>query len=113
MAMHAHPVPLDPYNPLPPVSQISSARSNTEEMIRHPSPFIPIRMPIFGVVIWLNDLIVRIISVGGGGRGGGARSIVKGRTMSDGFEKAEEGFELDAFAGRSGRGSGVGRRKVD
>ncbi|KIM80806.1 hypothetical protein PILCRDRAFT_822086 [Piloderma croceum F 1598] len=112
MAMHAHPVPLDPYNPLPPASSISSAHSNTEEMIRHPSPFIPIRVPIFGIVIWLNDWIVRIISVGGGGRGG-ARSVGKGRTMSDGFEKAEEGIELDAFAGRSGRGGGVERRKVD
>jgi etoposide-induced 2.4 mRNA len=114
MAMHAHPVPLDPYNPLPPASSTSSAHLKAEEIIRHPSPFIPIRVPIFGIVIWLNDWIVRIISVGGGGRGGGgARSIGKGRTMSDGFEKAEEGIELDAFAGRNGRGGGVGRRKVD
>jgi etoposide-induced 2.4 mRNA len=118
MAMHAHPIPLDPYNPLPPTSSAASTNhptmSNTEEMIRHPSPFIPIRLPIFAIVIWLNDWIVRIISIGGkgGGRGGNrARSIGRGRAMSDGFEKAEEGVELNAFGGRNGHG--IGRRKAD
>ena len=119
MAMHARPVPLDPYNPLPPTSSATfvnrSTMSNAEETIRHPSPFVPIRLPIFAVVIWLNDCIVRVISVGGGNGGkgsGGARSIDKGRTMSDGFEKAEEGIECDAFGGRSHRG-GIGRRKAE
>lgn len=112
--MHAHPIPLDPYSPLPPTPSVVSTHSNVEEMIRHPSPLVPIRLPIFAIVIWLNEWIVRIISVGGGsgGRGGGVKSIGKGRTISDGFEKAEEGVEPDAFAGRVGR-SGIGRRKAD
>jgi len=119
MAMHAHPIPLDPYNPLPPTFSAASTNhsmmSNTEEMIRHPSPFIPIRLPIFAIVIWLNDWIVRIISIGGKSGSGGSRtrSIGRGRIMSDGFEKAEEGIELDAFGGRGTGGRGIGRRKAD
>jgi etoposide-induced 2.4 mRNA len=115
MAMHARPVPLDPYNPLPPTSSVTFVNRSTEGTIRHPSPFVPIRLPIFAVVIWLNDWIVRVISVGGGNGGkgsGGARSIGKGRTMSDRFEKAEEGIECDAFGGRGHRG-GIGRRKAE
>lgn len=116
MAMHARPVPLDPYSPIPPASQSisvhSSTTSNEEETVRHPSPFVPIRLPIFGIVIWLNDLIVRIISVGGGRgarSGGKTRPIGRARAMSDGVENAEEGIELDAFGKRGGTGS----RKVD
>ena len=110
--MHAHPIPLDPYSPLPPATPAYRSMSNAEETIRLPSPFIPIRLPIFSIVIWLDDWIVRIISVGGGRGGSGARSKGKGRTMSDGFENAEEGIEVGSFAGRGGR-SGIGRRKAD
>ena len=56
--MYAQPVPVDPYSPLPPNQQ--------EDSVRHPSPFVPIRLPIFAIVMWLNDLIVKVISVGGG-----------------------------------------------
>jgi etoposide-induced 2.4 mRNA len=117
MAMHAHPVPLDPYSPLPSVPSTASMHHstilNTEETIRHPSPFIPIRFPIFAIVLWLNDWIVRIISVGGrsGGKSGRMRSTGKRRTLSDGFEKAEEGIELDVVAGRGNR-RGIEQRKV-
>lgn len=111
MAMHARPLPLDPYSPVAPRSLTAS--SPTEEMVRHPSPFIPIRLPIFAIVIWLNDWIVRIISVGGGGprRRGINRGSGRGRALSDAPEHAEEGIELDALGGRGGRG--YGRRKVD
>lgn len=119
MAMHAHPVPTDPYSPLPSTSSRTvhdpSTVSNAEEFIRHPSPFIPIRLPIFAVVIWLNDWIVRIISVGGGAggkAGGGPRIVRQKRTMSDGFENAEEGIELGTAIGSRGGRIG-GRRKID
>lgn len=111
MAMNAHPAPIDPYSPIP----ASTTTSNTEDTIRHPSPFIPIRLPIFAIVIWLNDWIVRIISVGGGsGRRPNNKigTVGRGRALSDGFENAEEGIELDSFGGRATR-SGIGRRKVD
>lgn len=113
MAMHAHPVPFDPYSPLSPVTPTASTTSNAEETIRHPSPFVPIRLPIFAIVIWLNDWLVRIISLGSGNRGGSrGKRRGRGRGLSDGFERAEEGFELDTFGERGGRGR-MGRRKVD
>jgi len=77
LAMHARPMPVDPYNPLPPIKQ--------EGGIRHPSPFVPIRLPIFALVMWLNNLIVRILSVGGGSpprKGAGRNEITE--TMEEG-----------------------------
>ena len=55
MAMHAHPVPVDPYNP-------SSAASASEGApIIHPSPYVPIRLRVFAPVIFLNDCIVSVL----------------------------------------------------
>ena len=82
MAMHARPVPQDPFNP-----QLSSEKNDT---VRYPSPFIPIRLPIFAAVIWLNDLIVRILSVGGS-----AGEPRHKRLPSNSSEKAEEGAGID------------------
>lgn len=82
MAMHARPVPQDPFNP-----QLSSDKN---EIVRYPSPLIPIRLPIFAAVIWLNDLIVRILSVG--------ESVGKprhNRVPSNSSERAEEGTGID------------------
>lgn len=84
--MHAHPQPLDPYNPLPPST--SDADSNT---IRHPSPFVPIRIPVFALVIWLNDSIVRVLSVGGGGPTHGSRGYQKSRDLTELSESVEMG----------------------
>ena len=42
--MHVHPVPLEPYG-------------------HDPGTILPIRLPIFAVVLWLNDKIVNILSV--------------------------------------------------
>ncbi|EKM55925.1 uncharacterized protein PHACADRAFT_174086 [Phanerochaete carnosa HHB-10118-sp] len=47
------PAPGDPYNP------------TQSETVRHPSPFVPIRIPIFTPVVWLNDAIIRVLSVFG------------------------------------------------
>ncbi|KAG9318863.1 etoposide-induced protein 2.4-domain-containing protein [Chiua virens] len=78
MAMHARPIPQDPYNPQVP--------SEKNDAVRYPSPLIPIRLPIFAAVIWLNDLIARILYLGG--------SIGEPRhkrAPSNASEKAEEG----------------------
>ena len=82
MAMHARPVPQDPFNPL-----LSSDKNDT---VRYPSPFIPIRLPIFAAVIWLNDLIVRILSVGGS-----VGEPRHNRAPSNSSERAEEGTGID------------------
>jgi etoposide-induced 2.4 mRNA len=77
LAMHARPMPVDPYSPLPPRKQ--------EGGVRHPSPFVPIRLPIFALVMGLNNLIVRILSVGGGSpprKGAGRNEITE--TMEEG-----------------------------
>ncbi|KAI0811169.1 etoposide-induced protein 2.4-domain-containing protein [Irpex lacteus] len=101
MAMHARPLPTDPYNPSP---------STSEETIRHPSPYIPIRLPVFTLVVWLNDILVRVIGLVGvvGGRprqgssyGGNSRfESMGGRGDVDSVESAEEGeaVPLEAFS---------------
>jgi etoposide-induced 2.4 mRNA len=91
--MHASPRPLDPYNP--------TSSEHTSSEIRHPSPFIPIRVPVFGLVIWLNDAIVRVLSVGSGPvNSSGSMSPTspgrkmgygRGRALSDAVESVEEG----------------------
>lgn len=63
MALHARPVPVDPYNPT--VSLPQGMASSTLEDVRHPHPFVPIRLPIFALVLWLNDWVVRLLSLGG------------------------------------------------
>ncbi|KAI9511321.1 hypothetical protein F5148DRAFT_1171694 [Russula earlei] len=52
MAMHAHPLPNDPYNPSSPTPSSAGAP------IMHPSPYLPIRLHIFGPVIFINDCVV-------------------------------------------------------
>ncbi|KAI0060794.1 hypothetical protein BV25DRAFT_1992601 [Artomyces pyxidatus] len=59
MAMHSQPVPYDPYAPIPPSESSSGQRS-----IIHPSPYIPIRVPVFAPVIFINDCVVRVLSLG-------------------------------------------------
>ena len=78
MAMHARPVPQDPFNP------------QKNDTVRYPSPLIPIRLPIFAAVIWLNDLIVRILSVGG--TVGEPRHK---KVPSNSSERAEEGAGIE------------------
>ncbi|TFK84519.1 hypothetical protein K466DRAFT_496432 [Polyporus arcularius HHB13444] len=107
MAMYARPVPLDPFNPT------SSVRGATggDDIVRYPSPLVPIRIPVFAPVIWLNDWIVRILSVGTGGSAsasyGGGRGVGTGtrhqRIPSDSVESIEEGdaVEIDTMSVRS------------
>jgi etoposide-induced 2.4 mRNA len=97
MAMHARPAPIDPYNPMPP----SKARpGETTETIRHPSPFVPIRLPIFSIIIWSNDSIVRVLNVIGGRPIVKHKEAARRRGFSDASENVEDGggsLELKAF----------------
>lgn len=122
MAMHARPLPTDPYNP-----------TNSEgETIRYPSPYIPIRLPVFTLVVWLNDILVRVISLVGviGGRPRSSFNASERERDMDSVESAEEGeaVPLEAFSApvpsstktgtriRVSRGARVGdrsSRKVD
>ena len=109
LAMHARPVPLDPYNPSP---QVTNSTDN--ETIRHPSPLVPIRLPIFALVMWLNDSIIKALSVGGGStKASGPRGS---RAFSDPTESIEEGstsaIPLRTVRPASGR-INIGRRKID
>ncbi|KAF8188372.1 hypothetical protein BJ912DRAFT_1022504 [Pholiota molesta] len=81
------PVPTDPYNPMPLISQ----RAQENDTIRHPSPFVPIRLPIFAIVIWLNDAIVRILNVIGGRPIVRHQAAAQMRRFSDASENAEDG----------------------
>ncbi|KAI0928059.1 hypothetical protein AcW2_004192 [Taiwanofungus camphoratus] len=114
MAMHARPVPLDPYNPAQP----------SADEIRHPSPLVPIRLPVFAPVMWLNDWVVRALSAGSG-RGGGSRTPGLGgvrpgvgagmrhrRMMSDNVESVEEGEAVELSAVGTAPGVGAGRARM-
>ncbi|KAF8810143.1 hypothetical protein BYT27DRAFT_7282228 [Phlegmacium glaucopus] len=87
MAIHARPAPIDPYNPMPP----NTTSPGANEVIRHPSPFIPIRLPIFKLLIWLNDSIVRILNVIGGRPIVRHKEAARSRAFSDASESAEDG----------------------
>ncbi|KAI0328119.1 hypothetical protein GY45DRAFT_1355346 [Cubamyces sp. BRFM 1775] len=114
MAMYARPLPLDPYNPA--LSVGSRAHGAEDDVARYPSPLIPIRIPVFAPVIWLNDWIVRILSVGTstggssgynarGGRGAGVGTQHR-RVPSDSVESVEEGegIVLDSLNPRGAGG---------
>ncbi|KAI0691170.1 etoposide-induced protein 2.4-domain-containing protein [Cytidiella melzeri] len=93
MAMHARPIPTDPYNP-----------AGIEDTIRHPSPYIPIRIPVFSVVVWLNDRLVGIIGLVGafGGLRSGPATVTRTRALSDSVESVEEGEGVPADTLSSG-----------
>ena len=99
MAMHAKPVPADPYNPMPP---LPASRPGENEVVRHPSPFVPIRLPIFALVIWLNDGIVRVLNAIAGRPVVRHKTTARSRAFSNASESAEDGasqMERKAFRG--------------
>lgn len=98
MAMHARPVPSNPYNP-------KSTSPNTSEGTTHyPSPFVPIRLPVFAPVLWINDRVVSLLNVVGGGRVSGSRSLNSNlRSSATSMESA--------YGGGTGGMSGMGRKR--
>ncbi|KAJ3568878.1 hypothetical protein NP233_g5427 [Leucocoprinus birnbaumii] len=54
LATHARPTPINPFNP---TSQEDS------DVIRHPTPFIPIRLRVFAPVVFLNDLVAKVLDI--------------------------------------------------
>ncbi|KAG7452674.1 uncharacterized protein BT62DRAFT_983644 [Guyanagaster necrorhizus] len=94
MAMHANPAPIDPYNPSSNTTK-SRRTDDPNDTIKHPSPFVPIRIPVFALVLFIDDAIVSILSVGG-------QPMGRGRAVSDVTENAEEGtMEMNTFTSLS------------
>lgn len=72
-ATHAHPVPTHPYSlvtPSSPTFRESRGHDQALPDIIHSSPFIPVRLPIFDLVITIDNLVVRLLSVGSPSRKG-------------------------------------------
>lgn len=90
MAIHARPLPLDPYNPVRP-------KDNTSQMdeIILPSPYIPIRLPIFALVIWLNDVIVSSLTAF---RGDHKSRHRRNQSSVGGKQSIEEGIQSNAYS---------------
>jgi hypothetical protein len=100
MATRSRPLPIDPYHPIP---------SEGLEVTRYPSPFVPLRLPIFRPVILMNDLIVRALSVGAGGKRAASPSASPsgpsskfgrksgGYGFTEGFDNIEEGGDTEAI----------------
>ncbi|KAH7340968.1 etoposide-induced protein 2.4-domain-containing protein [Rhizoctonia solani] len=79
MAMYANPKPDNPYQPIPP------SEYDTNPAPIFPSPFVPIRIPFFVPVIWLNDQVAKLLDLSTGGR--------RRRTSSAGAGIQMEGVE--------------------
>ncbi|CUA68216.1 Etoposide-induced protein 2,4 homolog [Bos taurus] [Rhizoctonia solani] len=89
MAMYTNPKPDNPYQPIAPTEY------DPNPAPIFPSPFIPIRIPFFAPVIWLNDQVAKLLDVTTGGR--------RRRTSSTGpgiqMEGVEEGVGRSQRAG--------------
>ncbi|GAB1517827.1 hypothetical protein RhiTH_000880 [Rhizoctonia solani] len=95
------PQPDNPYQPIPP----SEYDPNPAPIF--PSPFVPIRIPFFAPVIWLNDQVAKLLDLStGGGRGRRASSTGPsiqmegveegvGRATRAGFRLRKEARKLD------------------
>lgn len=106
MAMHSRPVPLDAYNPG------GHTSGDGLEAPIHPSPFVPIRIPIFALVIWLNDQVVQFLAVGSVKR----PSTGHRRSHSDAVDNIEDGAPSSRYGPRGATqriNLGARRRKDD
>ncbi|KAG9100662.1 hypothetical protein FS749_013898 [Ceratobasidium sp. UAMH 11750] len=104
MAMSAKPKPDNPYQPLPP------SEHDTPDPV-FPSPFIPIRIPFFAPVIWLNDQVANVLDFSTGGRR--RRPSTTTSVSVSGMEGVEEGVGYRSSPGRPGLRVRKDARKLD
>lgn len=114
MATHARPVPLDPYHP---VASTRYSDKNTTDTETYPSPFIPIRLPVFAPVLWLNDRIIELLNIVAGGSTGAQIRQERMRSPElDRTESGTQGVEMNALPRRTVAGQRVtivGTRKFE
>ncbi|KAG9097816.1 hypothetical protein FRC06_007162 [Ceratobasidium sp. 370] len=104
MAMSAKPKPDNPYQPLPP------SEHDTPDPV-FPSPFVPIRIPFFAPVIWLNDQVANVLDFSTGGRR--RRPSAATSVSVSGMEGVEEGVGYRSGPGRPGLRVRKDARKLD
>ena len=83
MAMQAKPKPDNPYQLL----------HNSSSSAIFPSPFVPIRIPFFAPVIWLNDQVANVLDFSTGGKRRRPSAGQQARQM----EGVEEGVGKPTF----------------
>lgn len=105
LAMYAHPTPAQPYSPAPPIL----SRVTGETTYPLPSPVIPVRLPVFQLVIWINNWVIRGIDILTGGR---RKSSISNRKRWDGDdEHTESGLPLKSPGRLAGGITGSGMRQ--
>jgi etoposide-induced 2.4 mRNA len=104
MAMYAHPKPDNPYQPLPP------SEHDTNPTAIFPSPFVPIRIPFFAPVIWLNDQVAKLLDIITGGRRTRRPSAAGHQVQMEGVE---EGVGVSGRAQRAAFRLRKDARKLD
>jgi len=95
MAMHAQAVPAHPYNPVPPIT-----KANGDTSYPIPSPFIPIRLPVFKIVIMLNELVVKLIDIGVKGKRSRPSERSRKKSLGSEVEGLEGGTPSDGMGSR-------------
>jgi hypothetical protein len=95
MATHARPAPHDPYNP------------SASAAIAHPSPHVPIRVPVFAPVIAIDDAVLRAVDF-----------CLRRRTTAERRPERAWGAGAEEGAGEQMKRAGPrlrqgGRKKVD
>jgi etoposide-induced 2.4 mRNA len=104
MATHARPVPHDPYNP------------QDATTIAYPSPYLPIRVPVFAPVIAIDDSVLRVINFvlrGSSGAASETRQPERGWRSVDGTEEGMDKEKRRSTASGPKLRSTSERKKVD
>jgi etoposide-induced 2.4 mRNA len=104
-ATSAHPVPKHPYSPVS-SSQETDGQVQSPRALLYPSPFIPIRIPVFDMVIAIDNFVVRLLSVGSSS-GSRIRTTLKESTL----ERRQLSGDLDVAANAE-EGNFYGIRKT-
>src|SRR5882724_4565205 len=73
-------MPTHPYSPVSPSTALcdSERQGQASRTVMHPSPFVPIRIPIFDLVIAIDNFVVRLLSVGSTSKVGTQTGMGKG-----------------------------------